>query len=42
VIDEFGMSFHPIYLSCLRDGIHLYYFTKFPYFNGMKFHFIKE
>jgi hypothetical protein len=32
VIDEFGMSFHSIYLSCLGDGIHLYYFTKFPYF----------
>jgi hypothetical protein len=42
VIDEFGMSFHSIYLSCLGDGIHLYYFTKFPYFNGIKFYFIKE
>jgi hypothetical protein len=42
VIDEFRMRFHSIYSSCLGDGIHLYYFTKFPYFNGMKFHFIKE
>jgi hypothetical protein len=42
MVDEFGMNFHPIYLSHLGDGIHVYYFTKFPYVNGMKFHFTKE
>jgi hypothetical protein len=41
-VDEVGMNFHSIYLSYLGDGIHVYYFTKFPYINGMKFHFIKE
>jgi len=42
VVDEFGMNFHPMYLSHLRYGIHVYYFTKFPYVNGMKFHSTKE
>jgi len=41
VVDEFGMNFHPMYLSHLRYGIHVYYFTKFPYVNGMKFHLIR-
>jgi hypothetical protein len=40
--DEFGMNFHPIYLSHLGYEIHVYYFTKFSYVNGMKFHFTKE
>ena len=40
VVDEFGMNSHPMYLSHLRYGIHVYYFTKFPYVNGVKFHFI--
>ena len=35
-------EFHPIYLSHLGYGIHVYYFTKFSYVNGMKFHFTKE
>lgn len=42
MVDEFGMNFHPMYLSCLGDEIHVYFFTKFPYVNGMKFHFKKE
>jgi hypothetical protein len=40
--DEFGMNFHPVYLSHLGYGIHAYYFTKFSYVNGMNFHFTKE
>jgi hypothetical protein len=35
MVDEFGMNFHPIYLSHLGYGIHVYYFTKFPYVNGI-------
>jgi hypothetical protein len=42
MVDEFGMDFHPIYLSHLGYGIHVYYFAKFPYVNGMNFHFTKE
>jgi hypothetical protein len=42
MVDEFGMNFHPIYLSHLGYGIHVYYFTKFLYVNRMKFHLIKE
>jgi len=37
VVDEFGMKFHSMYLSHLGYGSHVYYFTKLPYVNGMKF-----
>jgi hypothetical protein len=40
-VDEFGMNFHPIYFSHPRDGVHMYYLTKFSQSNGMKFHFIQ-
>jgi hypothetical protein len=42
MVDEFRMNFHSTYLSHLGYGIHVYYFTKFPYVNRMKFHFTKE
>jgi hypothetical protein len=42
MVDELGMNFYPVYLSHLQYGIHAYYFTKFPYVNGMNFHFTKE
>ena len=41
VVDEFRMNFQSTYLSHLGYGIHVYYFTKYPYVNGMKFHFTK-
>jgi hypothetical protein len=42
MVDEFRMNFQSTYLSHLGYGIHVYYFTKFPYVNRMKFHFTKE
>jgi hypothetical protein len=38
MVDDFGMIFHPTYLGY---RIHVYYFTKYPYVNGMKFRFTK-